>query len=318
MATIHFFQKDFNKSYLSTTTIALSLSTYPFMLCTVWNVLRALPLTKYGLVNAHSTKTYFKPRIINLLSIFFYAFPFVFAGPQVFLITLYTTEITQIYNEHNNSFLAIISGNLEAATIYQLNIEASARIASIQERGEKVLILSRLISFGYWLYILALFLMMLFGHLFVLQAVRYQLRTFRQVLQPQIPLTLSILQLAEARPELRPTPASAPFKTPSGAYTIETQRKTPPALGSFSRWLPSLRHDQNFLEQSVSSNSFDDSGLKNQQPWQISNHMVIQSQCKALKTYQVNLVWQVIGNSTIMVVIAVLDMIIYSDTTHDF
>ncbi|KAA1077745.1 hypothetical protein PGT21_018667 [Puccinia graminis f. sp. tritici] len=333
MATIYSFQKDVNKSYLSTVTITLSLCTYPFMLCTgwtrVWNVLGAVPLTKYGLINttrqanADSTMTYFKPRTINLLSIFLYAFPFVFAGPPIYFITLYTSEITQIYKEYNDAFLTIIKGNLESATILQLNVEAFRKIASMQKRGKQVLFLSRLISIGYCLNIFILFFMMLFGYLRILQAVRYQIRTFRQALQQHIPLTLNI-QSSEIMPEIQPTPVSAAFHKYSGDSMKEKQRRSSPLVDmNISSWLPSLRHDPDFLEQSCSSMSSNNSRLNNQQPWEINNQIIIQSQCKALKIYQVNLVWQVICNSTVMIVLAALDFIIFTNflqipTRHPF
>jgi hypothetical protein len=52
------------------------------------------------------------------------------------------------------------------------------------------------------------------------------------------------------------------------------------------------------------------SRFNNQQPWEINNRIIIQSQSKALKVYRVNLVWQVICNSTVMIALAALDFII--------
>ncbi|WAQ86629.1 hypothetical protein PtA15_7A356 [Puccinia triticina] len=322
MTTIHSFQKDLKKSVLSTATVTLSLSTYPFMMCAgwtkIWNILRALPLTKYGLVtrmrqtNAGSTMTYFKPRTINLISLFFFIFPFAFAGPPIYLITLHVIEINRIYKQYNDSFLAIISGQLQPTTILNLNIDALTQVAIMRKRADAVLFLSRFISGGYCLNIIILFFMMLFGYFRILQAVQYQIRTFRQALQETIPLSLGI-QSSEnvSKLQVQPTPVSTNFNTSITDDISKDQRQKPLLVSkNILKLLPSFRDNPDFLEKPRSSTSSNNSLSNSKQPWEINNRAAIQSQCKALKIYQVNLIWQVLCNTTVMLVLVVMDSMI--------
>lgn len=84
------------KSLISLSAGGISLITYPLLLCTgwtkIWNILRAVPLTKYGLTSAMQTNgelnvTYFNPRTVNLMSAFFYGFPLLYGGAPIYLIT---------------------------------------------------------------------------------------------------------------------------------------------------------------------------------------------------------------------------------------
>ncbi|KAI7955737.1 hypothetical protein MJO29_007136 [Puccinia striiformis f. sp. tritici] len=333
MTTIHCFQNDLTKSYLSTLTVTLSLSTYPFMLCTgwtkIWNVLRTVPLTRYGLIttmrqtNANSTLSYFKPRTLNLLSIFFYLFPFVFAGPSIYWIALDLIEIENTYKQYNHAFSTIMTGKLTSNTILQLNIKALGQTAFMKQRAEKVIFHSRVISFGYAIYVVMLFFMMIFGYFRILEAVRHQIRTFRQAIdQHQLPLSLNIpstgnLSVVQASPVSTNFDVSS-FSDGSVLEKGSSTRPRPARLGmEVVSWLPSLRPDPDFLDQACTSNVASDYLNSNeQQPWEKKNRAIFNSQCKALQRYQVNLFWQVSCNTILMIALVVMDYIIFSNALH--
>jgi len=157
----------------------IGLCTYPLLLCTgwtkIWNVLRAVPPTKYGLTaavqaNGELNLSYFRPRTINCLSAFFYGFPILFGGAPIYLITKEIWLLGKTFNEYNRNYLSIINGDVQGASVLLLNLEALKQLNSMVQHSEKVLFLAKLLSSGYLLYVVISFLFMMFGYLRILQA----------------------------------------------------------------------------------------------------------------------------------------------------
>lgn len=327
ISTIHCFRSDLKDQFLSTLTVTLSLCTYPFMLCTgwtkIWSVLRAVPLNKDGLTMRHanhnSTLTYFKPRTMNLLAIFFYAFPFAFAGPLICLVALDSVEINAKYRKSNKGFLTILSGKLPTNKILKMNDETLTYMSSMQQRGDKVLFYCRLISFGYFLNVVALLFMMLFGYYRIIQAVRHQIRIFRQAAEHRIPSTLTVQASGGHDSGLKSMSISTGVDSSNfgGRNTYRVQRKrSPRPVLKISSWLPAFRPDPDFLPRSqctsmMSSNAV--SFMNDSQQWECNNREIIYSQWNALERYQVNLIWQASCNTIVLVILSVMDVIIFSN-----
>ncbi|PLW07804.1 hypothetical protein PCASD_24372 [Puccinia coronata f. sp. avenae] len=324
ISTIHFFRRDLKDQFLSTLTITLSLCTYPFILCTgwtkIWNVLRAVPSNKDGLAmrhaNRNSTLTYFKPRTMNLLAIFFYAFPFAFAGPLIYLVALDTVEINEKYRKSSKGFLTIISGKLSTNKILKLNDETLTYMSLMQQRGDKILFYCRLISFGYFLNIVALLFMMLFGYFYIIQAVRHQIRIFRQAAEHHIPSSFTVQASGGNDSGLKSMSISTGLDSSNfgGRSTYRQRKRSPQPVLNISRWLPAFRPDPDFLQKSQSSTmSSNTEYLNDSQQWECNNREIIYSQWNALQRYQVNLIWQASCNTIVMVILAVMDFIIFSN-----
>ncbi|KNZ60295.1 hypothetical protein VP01_1578g4 [Puccinia sorghi] len=349
MATIHCFLKDWRKSILSTVTVTLSLTTYPFMLCMgktscvillrvnedisltrhvgvllclrrkptiVWNVLTLMPRHKAGLAmrqtNGDSTLTYFQPRTLNILSAFFYSSPFVFGGPLIYLLTLDVMDINHRFRDYSYTFTTIMTGDLEPQTVLKLNIEAITQLVSMRQRGDKVLFFARLISFGYFLSTLVLLCLMLFGYYRILQAVRYQIRVFHQAVEPRVPLTSIISSGDNSGPKTMVDSTSG--NTSCGdANILKWRRKAFKTVLRFPSWLPALRPDPDFLRKPCASSTSDNLNLNESQPWERNNRAIIYTQWNALKKYHVNLIWQACCIAIVMVILMGMDVVIFSN-----
>ncbi|PLW22045.1 hypothetical protein PCASD_19452 [Puccinia coronata f. sp. avenae] len=163
------------KSLISVSAGGISLITYPLLLCTgwtkIWNILRAVPLTK----------------TVNLMSAFFYGFPLLYGGAPIYLITKEIWRINKTFNEYNRNYMMILSGSINSKEILEFNIEALQQVTSMLDSSNKVLLLARLLSLGYLVYVIMAYVLMLFGYSLILQAVRYQIQTFRKSLEQRIP-----------------------------------------------------------------------------------------------------------------------------------
>ncbi|KNZ57891.1 hypothetical protein VP01_2047g1 [Puccinia sorghi] len=325
MATIHCFQNDLRKSIVSTVTVALSLTTCPFLLCTgwtksklcyfklcerghftnlaccvllchrqkptvVWNVLTLIPRHKAGIamrqLNSDSTLTYFQPRTLNILSAFFYASPFVFSGPITYLLTREVVDLNHRFRDYDHNFSTIMTGKLKPETVLKLNIKAITQLAYMRQRGDKMLFLCRVYSFGYFLFILVLLCLMLFGYHRILQTVRYPIRVFHQAVKQQAPVTLSVVSLSD-NSALKTKMNSTSLDTSCDDTTIlKRRRKTFKPVLQFSSWLPVFRQDPDFIPKPCASPTSDNLYLDNSQIWERNNQATIYSQCNALKKYQ--------------------------------
>ncbi|KNZ52879.1 hypothetical protein VP01_3411g2 [Puccinia sorghi] len=283
----------------------------------VWNVLILIPRQKAGLAirqtNGDSTLTYFQPRTVNILSAFFYAYPFVFGGPLIYLITLDLMDIDHRFRDYDHTFSTIMTGKLQPETVLKLNIEAIAQLASMQQRADNVLFFSRLISFGYFLSTLVLLFLMLFGFHRMLQAVRYQIRVFHQAIAPQVPLTLSIISLADNSGPKTMMDSTSPDTSCGDTTIVKRRRKAFKTVVRFPGWLPALRPDPDFLQKPCASSTSDNLSLNASQPWERNNRAIISSQWNALKKYQVNLIWQASCITIVMVTLMGMDVLIFSN-----
>lgn len=296
-------------SLISVTAGGISLITYPLLLCTgwtkVWNILRAVPLTKYGLTSAMQTNgelnvTYFNPRAINFLSAFFYGFPLLFGGGPIYLITKEIWRINQTFNEYNRNYMMIISGSIESKEILQFNIEALQQVSSMLDSSNNVLFLARLLSMGYLLYVITIFLLMLFGYSLILQAVRYQIQTFQKSFEPRgIPLAIGNVQALDVSSKSPSISISSSYESPSCHSEQHGKRSWISRATNFSNWLPTLRHSSELLENPRRFSSPFHSHTLDSQEWERKNRALIRQQLKALRRYQVNLIWQSCCNTLI-------------------
>ncbi|KAA1125933.1 hypothetical protein PGTUg99_022447 [Puccinia graminis f. sp. tritici] len=306
---------------LSTRTVFLSLISYPILLCTgwtkIWNVLQAIPLTKYGLAtmrqtNGDSSLKFFRPRTINLLSVFLYGFPVIFGSVTIGMLTSEVSKITQTFMEYNHGYSDIISGQIDNESIARLNYLAIQQLISMLHRSEKALLLSRLIGFGCFFNGLFLLSVMSFGYYRILKAVGYQIDTFRKASEHQAPLAFAVGTLQSSY-KLESTPVSNSFNSTSSG-SIRTQAKRSPSLiwitTHLPTWLPSLRPDPEFLGEPgpASPNTHFDS-----QKWESLNQEMIHSQYKALKRYKVNLIWQASCNTLIVLSFLGLNVTVFSN-----
>jgi len=321
MATFYCFRKDLKKSILSTATVTLSLTTYPFMLCIgwtkIWNVLTLIPRHKAGLAmrrtNGDSTLTYFKPRTLNILSAFFYTSPFAYGGPLIYLITVDVIDINHRFRDYDDAFSTIMTGKLQPETVLKLNIEALTQLASMRQLGDKVLLFSRLISFGYCLSVFVLLCLMLFGYHRILQSVRYQIRIFHQAVEPQVPLSLSIVSSGNNSSPKTVVDSTSPATSCGETTILKRRRKSLKTVLRFPSWLPAFRPDPDFLQKPSANLTSDNlylNSLNDSQPWERNNRAIVYSQWNALKKYQVNLVWQAFCITIVMVCFMVMDVMI--------
>jgi hypothetical protein len=249
--------------------------------------------------NGDSSLKFFRPRTINLLSVFLYGFPVIFGSVTIAMLTKEISEISQTFMEYNHGYSNIISGQLDNESISSLNSLAIQQLISMLHRSEKALFLSRLIGVGCFFNGLFLLSVMSFGYYRILKAVGYQIDTFRKASEHQAPLAFAVGALQSSY-KLESTPVSNSFNSTSSG-SIRTQAKRSPSLiwitPHLPTWLPSLRPDPEFLGKPgpASPNTHFDS-----QKWESLNQEMIHSQYKALKRYKVNLIWQASCNALIV------------------
>lgn len=308
---------------VSVTTGAIGLSTYPLLLCTgwtkIWNVLRAVPLTKYGLAsgvqaNGEFNMSYFRPRTINCLSAFFYGFPLLFGGAPMYLIAKEIGLISKTFNEYNRNYSSIIHGDVQGASILLLNLEAMKQLTSLLHCSEKVLFHARLLSAGYLLYVVISFLFMMFGYLRILQAVRYQIKTFRKSIEHRIPVDIGNNQclVLDTPSKTQSISVFSHYDAPScNSNMQETRGWISSRAIRFSEWLPTLRQTPEFLEKPRQSPNSLHSYAPGFQEWESTNLALIRYQLKALIKYRVNLIWQAFCNTLIMVSFSGMNIIVY-------
>ncbi|PLW29113.1 hypothetical protein PCANC_20301 [Puccinia coronata f. sp. avenae] len=271
------------KSLISVSAGGISLITYPLLLCTgwtkIWNILRAVPLTK----------------TVNLMSAFFYGFPLLYGGAPIYLITKEIWRINKTFNEYNRNYMMILSGSINSKEILEFNIEALQQVTSMLDSSNKVLLLARLLSLGYLVYVIMAYVLMLFGYSLILQAVRYQIQTFRKSLEQRIPfdgaLHVSSNSISISVSSSCDTPSSHPEKRGKRSWI---SRNT-----NVSNWLPTMRYSSELLEKPRRFSSPFHSHKHDSQEWESKNRALIRQQLKALTRYQVNLIWQVCCNTLI-------------------
>jgi len=306
---------------VSVATGGIGLSTYPLLLCTgwtkIWNVLRAVPPTKYGLTaavqaNGELNLSYFRPRTINCLSAFFYGFPILFGGAPMYLITKEIWLMGKTFDEYNRNYLSIINGGVHGASIQLLNLEALKQLSSMVQRSKKVLLLAQLLSSGYLLYVVISFLFMMFGYLRILQAVKYQIKTFRESFEHRIPFAIANNQgLVLDTPSKTPSISVFSYHdTPSCHSRMQETRSWNSSRAiRFSDWLPTFRQTPEFLEKRQSPTSLHSHALDFQQ-WERTNRELIRYQLKALRKHRVNLIWQAFFNTLILVSFCGMNIIV--------
>ncbi|PLW16084.1 hypothetical protein PCANC_17499 [Puccinia coronata f. sp. avenae] len=196
---------------ISARTTCLSLLAYPILLCTgwtkIWNILRAIPLTKYGLATMRQTigdssLKFFAPRTLNFLSAILHAFPLLFGAV---LITKEVWRIDQTFTQYSQNYASIISGKIDIESIASLNVMEVEQLISMLHRSDKVLFLARVISFGYFLNGVALLFIMVFGYYRLLEAVGYQVDTFQKAFKQRAPIA-SCARTLKSSHKLESTP----------------------------------------------------------------------------------------------------------------
>ncbi|PLW30606.1 hypothetical protein PCASD_20575 [Puccinia coronata f. sp. avenae] len=295
---------------ISARTTSLSLLSYPILLCTgwtkIWNVLRAIPLTKYGLATMRQTigdssLKYFAPRTINCLSAFSYAFPLLFGAVPIGLITKEVWRINQTFAQYSQNYASIIGGKIDIESIASLNVMAVEQLISMLHRSDKVLFLARVISFGYFVNGLALLFIMLFGYYRLLEAVEYQVDTFQKAFEQHAPMA-SCAGTLNSSYKLE----STPFPTGDGSTRsgfVQTHAKGRHHLSwltiHLTSWLPSFRPDLQFPEKTDPTSPVNQRPKLDEQQWESLNQETIYSQYKSFKRYKVNLIWQAVFNGLI-------------------
>ncbi|PLW05508.1 hypothetical protein PCASD_20574 [Puccinia coronata f. sp. avenae] len=296
---------------ISARTTCLSLLAYPILLCTgwtkIWNILRAIPLTKYGLATMRqkigdSSLKFFAPRTLNFLSAFLYAFPLLFGAVPIGLITKEVWRINQTFTQYSQNYASIISGKIDIESIASLNVMAVEQLISMLHRSDKVLFLARVISFGYFLNGVALLFIMVFGYYRLLEAVGYQVDTFQKAFKQRAPIA-SCARTLKSSHKLE----STPFPNGDGSTrsdSIQTHVKGRHQLRwltiSFTSWLPSFRPDPQFPEKPDPTSPINQGPKLDEQQWESANQEAIDSQFKSLKRYKVNLIWQAFFNGLIL------------------
>ncbi|WAR56493.1 hypothetical protein PtB15_7B342 [Puccinia triticina] len=269
----------------------------------IWNVLRAVPLTKYGLTsarqpNGESNVTYFRPRTINLLSAFFYGFPVIFGGLPVCLITKEISEINKTFLEYSHSYSTIHNGRTTTTqSMTEFNAETTKQTSSMIYSGEKLVFLWRLLSTGYCCNIVILFLIMAFGYFRIFQAVRYQTQTFRKSFEQHTSLAIRSHPV-ERSSTLKSTSISEGCNKPSVNFTQLTERAWIPQ--TIASWSPTSHQEPDSLRNINYPPSNSHSPTLGTQEWQSVNREKALSQYKALIKYERNLVWQASCNALIM------------------
>ncbi|OAV90354.1 hypothetical protein, variant 2 [Puccinia triticina 1-1 BBBD Race 1] len=291
---------------ISTATCGLGLITYPLLVFTgwtkIWNVLRAVPLNRYGLTTARQgngefNATYFRPSTINLMSALFYGFPLIYGAAPICLVIKELWQINFTFKEYNRNYSAIISGNIDNESIAKLNIEALNQMASMFHGGEKVLFLARIIAAGFLLYLVLSFSIMLFGYIRILQAVRFQIATFRQSYEQRMPFAIGneALETASA-PSIR----SISISYLTSSCDSSEHKKRSWISTRLPSWLPNLRQTPDFLEKSRRTPVSNDPRTLGLQEWENDNRSLLRLQLKALRRYEVNLIWQLCCNALTM------------------
>ncbi|KAI7956918.1 hypothetical protein MJO28_004013 [Puccinia striiformis f. sp. tritici] len=304
ITTLILLVKDLKSNSMSAISTGMGVGTFPiltFMGWTkIWNVLRAVPLTKYGLAtarkaNGESNVTYFKPRSINVLSALFYSVPLLFGGIPICLLVKAISEINRTFTEHNQNYSRIMSGSIEGEEILEVNLKALDQIASMQQASKKVTFLARLIASGYLFYVIISLIIMSLGYYRILEAVRYQIETFQKSFDQRIPFAIG--------PEAIETPSRLQSMSVSDSYDASSGHSSRQRHWISSRlpdWLPTLRQSSHFLEKPRRSPTKTESRTLGLQQWESVNQALIQDQLKSLKRYQVNLYWQAACNSLTM------------------
>ncbi|KNE92505.1 hypothetical protein PSTG_14106 [Puccinia striiformis f. sp. tritici PST-78] len=305
-----------SKSLTSALTCGMGLSTYPILLFTgwtrIWNVLRAVPLTKHGLTTARQSngevnRTYFRPRTINVLSVLFYTVPLLYGGAPIYLLIKGTGQINQTFKEYNHNYSRIMSGSVGSKTILKYNLKAIEQMSSMLHTSQKVLSLSRLLAFGYLIYIVTSWLIMSFGYIRILQAVKYQIQTFKQSLDQRKAIAVDRQKL-EASTKSDSISVTRSYDSSSCGSSISTARSYISA--TFLNLLPTLRPNPDFLEKPSQSTRTTESRTGGLEQWEIANRTLIQFQLKALRRYRVNLYWQMCSNSLILMCFFALNFIV--------
>ncbi|WAQ86630.1 hypothetical protein PtA15_7A357 [Puccinia triticina] len=283
----------------------------------VWNVLRAIPLTKYGLAtmrqtNGDSSVKFFTPRTINLLSGFFYSFPLIFGSVPIGMITNEVSKINQTITEYKHGYANIISGQLDNESIASLNTIAVKQLMYMTHHSDKVILLARVIAFGYFFNGLLLQLVMSFGYYRILKAVGYQIDTFHNVLEQQ-PTTTFGDETPKYKSES--TPASINVNsTSSGSTRTQAKRLHGRWITiHLPTWLPSLRPDPDFLGKPELTSTNTHHHTRDSQKWESLNQEMIHSQYKSLKRYKVNLIWQAFCNALILISFLGLNVTVFSN-----
>ncbi|KAH9465384.1 hypothetical protein MJO29_007138 [Puccinia striiformis f. sp. tritici] len=310
---------------LSARTVFLSLVSYPILLCIgwtkIWNVLRAIPLTKYGLAtmrqtNGDSSLKFFRPRTINLLSACSYGLPLIFGSIPIGMIMYEVFKINQTITEYTHDYSSIISGQIDSESIANLNTVAVKQLLSILHSGDKVLFLSRVIGYGYFIIGLALLFIMWFGYYRILLAVGFQIDTFRKASE-QAPNAFGIGEFKNSY-KVESSPVSTRADSTSlCSVRVQTQQRHSLSRVTMhlSTWLPTLRPDPEFLEKSdsVPTTPHHDRTPDIQQ-WESLNQEMIHSQYKSLYRYKVNLIWQAFCNTLITLSFLGLNVMVFSNS----
>ncbi|KAA1102667.1 hypothetical protein PGTUg99_029754 [Puccinia graminis f. sp. tritici] len=295
-----------SNALVSTATCGLGLMTYPILLfmgwTKIWNVLRAVPLTKYGLTTARQANgdfnaTYFRPKTINLLSAVFYGFPLIYGGAPICLVIKHLWEINSTFDKYNRNFLAIISGEIDSNSILKLNLEAVGQTTYMLQRSNEVVFLSRLIAFGFLSYVIISFFMMWFGYIRILQAVKYQIEILRQSYEQRIPFAIGN-EAIEPASSIRSMSMSHSYDaSPCDSTRQKKNRWISTRLPS---WLPNLRQTPDFIEKPRRVPSPTDSRKLGLHEWESANRALLGFQLRALRRHEVNLIWQACCNALAM------------------
>lgn len=309
---------------ISARTVFLSLLSYPILLFTgwtkVWNVLRTIPLTKYGLAtmrqtNGDSSLKFFAPRTINCISAFLYGFPLLFGSVPIGLITEEVWKINQTFTAYNHGYSSIISGTMDSESISNLNIIAVKQLMTMLHSSDRVLFLARLISVGYFFNGLVLLFVMIFGYYRLLKAVAYQIETFQKALE-LCGSTTSCVRILKSPCKFESTPNSpggdlAPADSVQ-AHVKECNKRSWVVM-HLPAWLPSFRRDAEFFDKSAADSALNHHTGVEGRRWESLNQETIYSQRKALERYKVNLLWQVSCNGLISLSFLGLNVTIFSN-----
>lgn len=320
---------------ISTRTAFFSLTTYPILLCKgatqAWNVLRAIPLSRYSLATneeaeGESNRKYFKPRTINFAALFLYTFPLISAATPVYLITKESSKINQKFAEYDQDFLKIISGRLGTNEIVRLNSKALENMNSMVNSSKQVLLFSRIMSFGCLCNVVLLFSIMVFSYGRILQAVQYQIKTYRLAMKQRQALEVlsrtqeispdvstSTINLHSKGLELLPASHTANFsgsqndslQSNKSTHGNLSKRSLNESLKKISSFLPSLRKNPTLTQYTFRLTRLNprvghDLNPRDLQEWELINRQLLSSQHQALKKHRVNLIWQVACSTMII------------------
>ncbi|MBW0525378.1 hypothetical protein O181_065093 [Austropuccinia psidii MF-1] len=316
------------KGFIRPGTVALSLSTYPILLCIawtrIWSALLAVTRTKFEFhtsqrTSIQSNQKYFPAKTLNTLAVVFYFFPLAFGFPLVFLSKREAFDLYNVWHSYDSSFQQLSQDSLQASMEKKIYAGGISQMQAISKHAERLLFFFRLFSGGYLINTLMLFFLMLFSYFHIFRHLWCHMNILLDSVKQRKNNFLGSLKLPEER-DLHSEKNYTGFSTEQ-SFTLETKMlKAKLCLSAslkfiitilsfpkdWNSWLPTLKQGTGVDDRTWEDDLF----KRDKQDWERAHEALVLAHYTTLKKYAVNVIWQALLVSSILISYMVLETLI--------